>query len=193
MAGGGHNFFERAVLFAAQLGETHLLVPTVGLVAIMLLVLGERMLPGRPVALGVVALSIIVASVLGLSALGVPTTGEIPAGLPSLRAPGAAPARCRGHHTARRRLPAACLYRRRVRGSRVRRQAPLCTRPATGAARHWRRQSGDRAGTRLFGRRWPVTIRGKRQSGRSVHHSRWSSPRSRSPCVCSSSLACWQT
>ena len=35
----------------------------------------------------VVALSIVVASVFGLPALGVPTTGEIPAGLPSLEGP----------------------------------------------------------------------------------------------------------
>ena len=39
----------------------------VGVVAIVLLVLGERLLPGRPVALGVVALSIVAASVLGPS------------------------------------------------------------------------------------------------------------------------------
>jgi sulfate permease, SulP family len=86
-AGGGHNFFDRAVLFAGQLGQTHYLVLAVGGVAIMLLVLGERWLPGKPVALGVVALSIIAASVFGLSALGVPTTGPIPAGLPTLEGP----------------------------------------------------------------------------------------------------------
>ena len=87
MAGGGHNFFERAVTFAGQLVQTNPLVLAVGLTAILLLVLGERMLPGRPTALGVVALSIIAASVLGLGALGVPTTGEIPPGLPSLEGP----------------------------------------------------------------------------------------------------------
>ena len=63
------------------------LVLAVGVVAIVLLVLGERLLPGRPVALAVVALSIVAASVLGLPALGVPMTGEIPAGLPSLEGP----------------------------------------------------------------------------------------------------------
>ena len=87
VTGGGQNFFERAVLFASQLGETHFLVFAVGIVAITLLILGERWLPGRPVALGVVALSIIAASVLGLAALGVPTTGDIPAGLPTLQGP----------------------------------------------------------------------------------------------------------
>ena len=87
VAGGGHDFFERAVTFAGQLVQTNPLVLAVGLTAILLLVLGERMLPGRPTALGVVALSIIAASVLGLGALGVPTTGEIPSGLPSLEGP----------------------------------------------------------------------------------------------------------
>ena len=86
-AGGGHNFFERALLFAEQLGQIHYLVLAIGLGAIMLLVLGERRLPGKPVALGVVGLSIVAASVFGLSALGVPTTGKIPPGLPRLEGP----------------------------------------------------------------------------------------------------------
>ncbi len=85
--GGGHNFLERAWLLAGQLGQMHNLVLVVGVVAIGLLVFGERLLPGKPVALGVVALAIIAATVLGLPAFGVPTTGEIPAGLPTLSAP----------------------------------------------------------------------------------------------------------
>jgi high affinity sulfate transporter 1 len=87
VTGGGHNFFERAVLFAGQIGQTHYIVLIVGLVAIGLLVFGELLLPGRPVALGVVAMSIAGATLLGLPALGVPTTGEIPAGLPSFSGP----------------------------------------------------------------------------------------------------------
>ncbi len=87
VAGGGQNFFERAVLLVRQLGETHPLVLAVGVVAILLLTLGERVLPGKPVALGVVALAIVAASVLGLPALGVPTTGNIPAGLPTFAGP----------------------------------------------------------------------------------------------------------
>ena len=85
--GGGHNFFERALLFAGQLGQTHYLVLAVGVIAIVLLVLGDRWLPGKPIALGVVALSIVAASVLGLRAFGLPTTGTIPAGLPELKVP----------------------------------------------------------------------------------------------------------
>jgi sulfate permease, SulP family len=87
VAGGGHNFFERLVLLVPQLGQMNFLVLAVGVIAIALLVLGERVLPGRPVALGVVALSIVAATVLALPALGVATTGEIPAGLPTLEGP----------------------------------------------------------------------------------------------------------
>jgi SulP family sulfate permease len=85
--GGGHNFFDRAWLLAGQLGQIHYLILIVGVVAIGLIVFGERLLPGKPVALGVVALSIIAATLLGLPALGVPITGEIPAGLPALSGP----------------------------------------------------------------------------------------------------------
>ena len=85
--GGGHNFLERCVLLAGQLGQINYLVLALGVIAIMLLVFGERLLPGRPVALGVVVLSIIASSVLGLPALGVATTGHIPAGLPTLEGP----------------------------------------------------------------------------------------------------------
>src|ERR1700726_1005572 len=87
VAGGGHNFFERVYLFAGQLGQTQLLVLVVGLVALVLLVAGERLLPGRPVALGVVVLAIAAATLFGLPALGVPVTGKIPSGLPNLVAP----------------------------------------------------------------------------------------------------------
>jgi sulfate permease, SulP family len=87
VAGAGHNFVERLVLLVPQLGQTNYLVLALGVIAIVLLALGERLLPGRPVALGVVALSIVAASALGLPALGVATTGEIPAGLPTLEGP----------------------------------------------------------------------------------------------------------
>ena len=86
-AGGGHNFFERAILFAGQLGDTHYLALAVGLIAIGLLMLGDRVLPGKPVALAVVALFIVAASVLGLPALGLALPGKIPPGFPSLEGP----------------------------------------------------------------------------------------------------------
>ncbi len=80
--GGGHDFFERVVRLVAELGHANTVVAAVGVSAIGLLLAGERLLPGKPMALGVVALSIVVASVFGLPALGVATTGQIPAGLP---------------------------------------------------------------------------------------------------------------
>ena len=87
VAGGGHNFFERAVLLAGQIGRTNYLVLMIGIVAIVCLALGEKLMPGRPVALCVVALSIFAATVFGFGAVGVPTTGNIPAGLPDLSGP----------------------------------------------------------------------------------------------------------
>ncbi|MGA2127894.1 MAG: SulP family inorganic anion transporter [Xanthobacteraceae bacterium] len=87
VTGGGHNFFERAVLLGGQLGQTQILTLAVGAAAVVLLLAGERVLPGKPVALGVVALSVAAASVLGLPALGVAITGRIPPGLPGLEGP----------------------------------------------------------------------------------------------------------
>jgi sulfate permease, SulP family len=87
VAGGGHNFFERVFLLLGQLGNMQLMVLAVGAVAIVLLVLGERFFPGRPVALAVVALAILLATALGLPGLGVPVTGHIPEGLPTLTGP----------------------------------------------------------------------------------------------------------
>jgi high affinity sulfate transporter 1 len=87
VSGSGHNFFERALQFAGEIAHTQPLVLTLGIIAIILLALGERMLPGKPVALAVVAVSIVAAAVLGLPALGVPITGDIPPGLPALHGP----------------------------------------------------------------------------------------------------------
>ncbi len=87
VAGGGHNFFDRAIRLFGQLADTNLLVLAIGVVSIGFLFLGQRLLPGKPVGLTVVTVSIIVASVFGFSSLGVPITGTIPAGLPSLGVP----------------------------------------------------------------------------------------------------------
>ncbi|MEY9183000.1 SulP family sulfate permease [Bradyrhizobium sp. USDA 326] len=85
--GGGRNFFDRGIHIVGQLGDTNLLVLAVGAVALVLLLLGERLLPGRPVGITIVALSIVVATLLGLPAMGVPVTGKIPEGLPTLAVP----------------------------------------------------------------------------------------------------------
>ncbi|MDI3565460.1 SulP family inorganic anion transporter [Bradyrhizobium sp. Arg816] len=87
VAGGGHNFFDRAIKLAGQLGTINPLVLAIGAVALLLLLLGERLLPGKPVGITIVALAIVVATVLGLPSLGVPVTGKIPEGLPALATP----------------------------------------------------------------------------------------------------------
>lgn len=85
--GGGANVIERLVTLAGQLPGLSAPTLAVGLVALALLVAGGRLLPGQPVALGVVVLSIAAAGVLGLAAMGVAVTGQIPAGLPELGMP----------------------------------------------------------------------------------------------------------
>ncbi|HEX4617321.1 MAG TPA: SulP family inorganic anion transporter, partial [Stellaceae bacterium] len=87
VAGGGSNVIERLVKLAGQLPGFHVSTLTIGLIALVLLVVGGRLLPGRPVALGVVVLSIGAAEAIGLTALGVKVTGPIPAGLPELGLP----------------------------------------------------------------------------------------------------------
>ena len=87
VAGGGHNFFDRAIKLTGQLGHIDTLVLAIGAVALLLLLLGERLLPGKPVGITIVALAIVVATVLGFPALGVPVTGKIPEGLPALSMP----------------------------------------------------------------------------------------------------------
>src|SRR4051812_43634247 len=52
--GGGGDFFTRAWTLVLQLPETNIAVLMFGLVAITCLVVGDRLFPGRPVALAVV-------------------------------------------------------------------------------------------------------------------------------------------
>ena len=85
--GGGHTFPERVWLLAGQLGAFSAITLAIGLAAIALLVAGARLLPGKPVSLGVVALSILVVAVFGLASQGVVVTGEIPSGLPGISLP----------------------------------------------------------------------------------------------------------
>ena len=85
--GGGDNFFERLWTLAGQLGQTNLVVLTLGLAAIAMLLLGDKFFPGRPIALLVVALAILTVSVAGLAQHGVSIVGVLPAGLPELAWP----------------------------------------------------------------------------------------------------------
>jgi len=85
--GGGEGFFERAQILGGQIPETNLAVLGFGLAAIALLVAGDKLFPGRPVALFVVATSIIVLSATPLGTLGFKTVGVLPAGLPDIALP----------------------------------------------------------------------------------------------------------
>jgi high affinity sulfate transporter 1 len=85
--GGGEHFFERVGILAGQLPDTNLAVLAFGLVALALLLAGEKLAPGRPVALAVVVLSIVALSVTSLAGLGFTVVGELPKGLPELHAP----------------------------------------------------------------------------------------------------------
>ncbi len=85
--GGGEHFFERVWILGGQLGDTNLTVLALGIAAMALLVAGERLLPGRPVALVVVALATAAVAWTSLPGAGVKTVGVIPSGLPDLALP----------------------------------------------------------------------------------------------------------
>jgi len=59
VAGGGHNFFEPRDPFAGLKSRLHLLILTIGATAMLALLLGDTILPGRPVGLTVVAVAIL--------------------------------------------------------------------------------------------------------------------------------------
>ncbi|WP_218567849.1 SulP family inorganic anion transporter [Pseudomonas cavernicola] len=86
--GGGEHFFERIIVLVGQLPDTNLAVLAFGVAVIAVLLLGEKFLPGRPVALVVVAISIVALSVTPLSGLGFKVVGALPTGLPDFHLPG---------------------------------------------------------------------------------------------------------
>jgi SulP family sulfate permease len=85
--GGGEHFLGRVYRIASQLRDIQPAVLAVGLASLVLLWLGEKYLPGRPIELLVVALSLVLVPILGLETMGVPTVGHLPAGLPKLGLP----------------------------------------------------------------------------------------------------------
>jgi high affinity sulfate transporter 1 len=87
--GGGDDFFERVWLLVLQLPETNMLTLLIGGGAILALLLGEKFLPGRPVALGVVLVALVVSSVGQIEQHGVKVVGQLPAGLPHFQVGGA--------------------------------------------------------------------------------------------------------
>ncbi|MCK9205731.1 MAG: bifunctional SulP family inorganic anion transporter/carbonic anhydrase [Salinivirgaceae bacterium] len=87
VTGGGEGFFGRLATLFTQMPDTHFYVLLFGLVAIGLLVAGEKLLPGKPVAIVVVALSVLVITFTPLGSTGFKTVGIIPSGLPKLHLP----------------------------------------------------------------------------------------------------------
>jgi high affinity sulfate transporter 1 len=87
--GGGDDFFERVALLVQQIPGTSLLTLAIGAAAVVALLLGEKFLPGRPVALGVVLLALVVAWLGRIEQHGVKVVGQLPAGLPHFQVAGA--------------------------------------------------------------------------------------------------------
>jgi len=85
--GGGETFIERVVILWGQIPATNLVVLAFGITVLAALLAGEKLLPGRPIALLIVILSIILMSVTPLGGLGFKLVGIVPAGLPALQLP----------------------------------------------------------------------------------------------------------
>lgn len=85
--GGGETFFERIGVLFRQLPDMQIAVLLFGLIAIVLLFSGEKILPGKPVAIVIVILSILLMTQTTLGALGISMVGEIPSGLPAFHMP----------------------------------------------------------------------------------------------------------
>lgn len=85
--GGGHSVPERVLALAVQAVDANPVTFAVGAVALGLLWAGDRIWPGRPLALAVVAGSIVVSALFGLERYGVAIAGAIPPGLPDLVIP----------------------------------------------------------------------------------------------------------
>lgn len=85
--GGGDNFIDRIVTLFSQLPYMNTAVFIFGIAAIIILILGEKMAPGRPLAILIVILSIILISTTTLGIHGFNTVGAIPTGLPEFNVP----------------------------------------------------------------------------------------------------------
>lgn len=85
--GGEGSFWRRFGHFLAHLNETNPAALTIGLAALLVLVLGKVFLKNRPVGLFVVIGGIVAATLMGLDARGVKLLGEVPQGLPPLSLP----------------------------------------------------------------------------------------------------------
>jgi SulP family sulfate permease len=85
--GGGNNFFERSVTLFQHLPQVNWVVLGFAAAALLLLIAGDIIFPGKPVSLIVVIVAIAVVSFTNLSSMGLHVAGEIPKGLPSMARP----------------------------------------------------------------------------------------------------------
>ncbi len=85
---GSHgDFWERSYFFLTHLSETNALSVALGVGGLVVLLLGKKFLPGRPVALLVVIGGIVAATAFDLGTQGVKLLGEVPKGLPDFGLP----------------------------------------------------------------------------------------------------------
>ncbi len=87
VAGGGNDFFSRFGTLIHQLPQTNFYVLIFGILSFVLILTGEKLFHGKPVAIIVVVLSIIIVSFTPLASYGFKTVGVIPAGLPKFHVP----------------------------------------------------------------------------------------------------------
>jgi high affinity sulfate transporter 1 len=85
--GGGERFFSRFIILVNQLPDTNWWVLASGILALGLLYAGDKLFPGKPLAIIVVALSVILISFIPSASLGFKTVGVMPGGLPELLVP----------------------------------------------------------------------------------------------------------
>jgi high affinity sulfate transporter 1 len=87
IAGVSGNFFTRTWHVISTLPTSHVPSLVMGSAAIILFIVLQRRLPGRPTTLVVVAASIIFMSLWGPAATGIKIVGELAPGLPAIRIP----------------------------------------------------------------------------------------------------------
>ena len=85
--GGGHSFFDKVGALVPQLHNTNFYVLIFGILAFGLMLAGEKLFHGKPIAIFVVIISILVISFTPLGGLGFKTVGVIPSGLPKFHFP----------------------------------------------------------------------------------------------------------
>lgn len=85
--GGGDNFIDRIITILQQLPDMNTAVFIFGITAIIILIAGEKLAPGRPIAILIVIVSILLISLTSLGFYGFNTVGAIPTGLPEFHLP----------------------------------------------------------------------------------------------------------